>query len=128
MIDIDGFKEYNDSFGHSTGDKVLKILADTILASLRNTDVATRYGGDEFVLILSFTPKGDAINIANRIKENVDKANIPYRELIPSKEFTVSIGLTSFPDDASSATELLEKTDEALYLAKKSGKNKLVYL
>ncbi len=128
MIDIDEFKEYNDTFGHSTGDKVLKILADTIVASLRTTDVATRYGGDEFVLILSQTPKGDAINIANRIKENVEKTNIPHREELPSKELTVSIGLTSYPDDASSVTELLEKTDEAMYLAKKSGRNKLIYL
>lgn len=128
MIDIDGFKEYNDIFGHSTGDRVLKILADNIVASLRNTDVATRFGGDEFVLILSQTPKVDAINLANRIKENAENANIPHKEELPSKELTVSIGLTSYPDDASSITELLEKTDEALYLAKKSGRNKLVYL
>ena len=128
MIDIDGFKEYNDKFGHSTGDRVLKILADAIVASLRNTDLATRFGGDEFVLILSQTPKVDAINLANRIKENAENANIPHKEEFPSKELTVSIGLTSYPDDASSITELLEKTDEALYLAKKSGRNKLVYL
>lgn len=128
MIDIDGFKEYNDMFGHSTGDSVLKILADNIVASLRNTDVATRFGGDEFVLILSQTPKVDAINLANRIKENAENANIPHKEEFPLKELTVSIGLTSYPDDASSITELLEKTDEALYLAKKSGRNKLVYL
>ena len=128
MIDVDGFKEYNDMFGHSTGDSVLKILADNIVASLRNTDVATRFGGDEFVLILSQTPKVDAINLANRIKENAENANIPHKEEFPSKELTVSIGLTSYPDDASSITELLEKTDEALYLAKKSGRNKLVYL
>ena len=128
MVDIDEFKKYNDTYGHITGDRILKILASTILSSLRNIDKAARFGGDEFVLILPQTPKADAINIANRIKENVEKTFLSHSEELPFADLTVSIGLTSYPEDASSAAELLEKTDQALYLAKKSGKNRLVYL
>lgn len=128
MVDVDEFKEFNDTHGHIIGDKVLKDLAAIIVESLRNTDIPARFGGDEFVLILPQTPKADAINIANRIKENVEKTCTPHREEFPYKGLTVSIGLTSYPDDASSAAELFEKTDQALYLAKKGGRNRLVYL
>ncbi len=128
MVDIDEFKKYNDTYGHLIGDRVLKILASTILSSLRNIDKAARFGGDEFVLILPQTPKVDAINIANRIKENVEKIFLSHSEELPFTDLTVSIGLASYPEDASSAAELLDKTDQALYLAKKGGKNRLVYL
>jgi len=128
MIDIDGFKEYNDAYGHITGDKVLKNIATTIVNSLRSIDIAIRFGGDEFVLILPQTPKIEAINIANRIKENVENLYIPLQQELPSKYLTVSIGLSSYPEHASSAAEILEKTDQALYLAKKGGGNRLVYL
>lgn len=128
MIDIDGFKEYNDTFGHIIGDKVLKTLAITIVNSLRSTDIAARFGGDEFVLILPQTHKTEAINIANRIKENIEKVYIPHKGELSFKDLTLSIGLISYPDDASSLAELLEKADQALYLAKKAGRNKLIYL
>jgi diguanylate cyclase (GGDEF)-like protein len=128
MIDIDGFKEYNDTYGHITGDKVLKNIAITIVNSLRSTDIAVRFGGDEFVLILPQTPKIEAINIANRIKESVENLYIPHQQELPTKCLTISIGLSSYPEHASSAAELLEKTDQALYLAKKGGGNRLVYL
>ena len=128
IVDIDGFKEYNDTYGHLTGDDLLKTLATTLSNSLRPSDITVRFGGDEFVSILPQTPKADAIVIANRLRENIEKARIPAPEESPFDNFTVSIGLTTYPDDASSVTELLEKTDQALYLAKKGGKNKLVYL
>jgi len=128
MVDIDGFKEYNDIFGHGEGDRVLKTIATTIVNSLRSMDIAIRYGGDEFVLILPQTYKIEAINIANRIKENIEKIYIPHMEELAFKPLTVSIGLSSYPEHASSAAELLERTDQALYLAKKGGGNRLVYL
>lgn len=127
MLDIDGFKEYNDTFGHIVGDRALKNLATTITLSLRSIDIAARFGGDEFVIILPQTPKVDAIDIANRLRENVEKAYIPHQQELPFKT-TVSMGLASYPEDASSAAELIEKTDQALYLAKKGGRNKLMYL
>ncbi len=128
MLDIDGFKKYNDTFGHLTGDKVLKNLASTISSSLRNIDIVARFGGDEFVIILPRTLKGDAINIANRLRESVAKSKITSQGKPPQNNLTVSIGLTSFPEDASSTNELLEKADQALFRAKKSGRNKLAHL
>jgi diguanylate cyclase (GGDEF)-like protein len=128
MIDVDEFKKFNDLYGHSTGDMILRILASTILSSLRNIDIAVRFGGDEFILLLPQTPKLDAITIGNRILENIEKAYLSHQDELPISDVTVSVGLASFPDDATSAAELLEKTDQALYLAKKGGKNRLVYL
>ncbi len=126
MVDIDGFKEYNDTFGHIAGDNTLKTITTTIIGSLRDIDILTRFGGDEFVVILPQTPKANAINIANRTKDSVEQDSISPKQQLPSN-ITISIGLTSYPDDASSATELLAKADEALYIAKKKGGNKLVY-
>jgi diguanylate cyclase (GGDEF)-like protein len=128
MLDIDGFKNYNDTFGHVTGDRVLKTLATIMTTSIRNIDILARFGGDEFVIILPRTPKSEAINIANRLMENVEKFHVTNQKGLRQNNVTVSIGLSSFPDDASSLTELLERTDQALYLAKKGGRNKLVYL
>jgi len=128
MLDIDGFKNYNDTFGHLTGDRVLKTLAAVMTTSIRNIDILARFGGDEFVIIFPRTPKSEAVNIANRLMENVEKFHITSQKGDQMDNLTVSIGLSSFPDDASSLTELLERTDQALYLAKKGGRNKLVYL
>ncbi len=124
MLDLDKFKEYNDTFGHIAGDNLLKNLAAIMEQSLRTIDIAARFGGDEFVSIFPQTPKVDAIQISNRLKEKVDKALSAHNEM----PLTISMGLATFPDDASSIMELIEKTDQALYLAKKGGGNRVVYL
>jgi len=128
MIDIDNFKAYNDAYGHIKGDQVLKSLADTIASSLRTIDIAGRFGGDEFVVILSQTPKADAISIANRIKERVNATLGTFHVDDSSERMTISMGLTTFPDDTSSIEEVLQKTDEMLYLAKKGGGNRISHL
>jgi len=128
MLDIDGFKTYNDTFGHMAGDKVLKILSQTLSNSLRAIDIAARFGGDEFVVVFPQTPKVDAIPITNRLKEKIEKALTSEHLEKPFKGLTISMGLTTFPDDASSLRELFEKTDQALYLAKKGGGNRVVHL
>jgi diguanylate cyclase (GGDEF)-like protein len=128
MIDIDNFKAYNDTHGHIKGDQVLKALADTIANSLRTIDIAGRFGGDEFVVILSQTPKVDAISIANRIKERVNARLGTFHVDDSSKRMTISMGLTTFPDDTSSIEEVLQKTDEMLYIAKKGGGNRISHL
>ena len=125
MLDMDKFKAYNDTFGHIYGDKLIKALATIMEKSLRNVDIAARFGGDEFVAIFPQTTKADAIHITNRLKEKIDKAL--HQELL-DMPLTVSMGLTTYPDDATSVGELLEKTDQALYLAKRGGGNKVVYL
>jgi diguanylate cyclase (GGDEF)-like protein len=125
MLDLDKFKEYNDTFGHIAGDNLLKNLAHVMEKSLRAIDIAARFGGDEFVTIFPQTPKVDAIQISNRLKEKIDKALRDHNIEMP---LSVSIGLATFPDDASSIMELIEKTDQALYLAKKGGGNRVVYL
>jgi diguanylate cyclase (GGDEF)-like protein len=125
MYDLDGFKEYNDTFGHLAGDNLLRSLAGIINSSLRNIDIAARFGGDEFVSIFPQTPKVDAIQITNRLKEKIDEALSREEIAMP---ITISMGLATYPDDASSIMELIEKTDQALYLAKKGGGNRVVYL
>ncbi len=125
MLDLDKFKEYNDTFGHITGDRLIKALAIIMEKSLRNVDIAARFGGDEFVAIFPQTAKPDAIHITNRLKEKIDKA---LQQELLEMPLTVSMGLATYPDDASSVGELLEKTDQALYLAKRGGGNKVVYL
>lgn len=125
MLDLDKFKEYNDTFGHIAGDNLIKSLAQRMEKSLRAIDIAARFGGDEFVAIFPQTPKIDAIQITNRLKDHIDRALSQHNMEMP---ISVSIGLATYPDDASSIMELIEKTDQALYLAKKGGGNRVVYL
>ncbi len=125
MLDLDRFKEYNDTFGHIAGDNLLKVLAQVIEKSLRSIDIAARFGGDEFVAIFPQTTKVDAIQITNRLKGQIDNTLKKYSPELP---LTISMGLATYPDDASSIMELIEKTDQALYLAKKGGGNRIVYL
>jgi len=125
MLDLDKFKEYNDTFGHIAGDNLIKNLAHRMEKSLRAIDIAARFGGDEFVAIFPQTPKIDAIQITNRLKDHIDMALGQHNV---EMSVSVSMGLATYPDDASSIMELIEKTDQALYLAKKGGGNRVVYL
>ncbi len=125
MLDLDKFKEYNDTYGHIPGDNLIRDLARTLEQSLRTIDIAARFGGDEFVAIFPQTSKDDAIQITNRLKEKIDDSLGRYDVDMP---LSVSMGLATFPDDANSIMELIEKTDQALYLAKKAGGNRVVYL
>lgn len=125
MLDLDKFKEYNDTFGHVAGDNLIRKLAHTMEKSLRTIDIAARFGGDEFVTIFPQTPKVDAIQISNRLKEQIERSLSEHNVEMP---LSISVGLATFPDDASSIMELIEKTDQALYLAKKGGGNRVVYL
>lgn len=114
MLDIDNFKIYNDTQGHQAGDELLKGAAKVFKNSVRNVDIVSRYGGEEFVIILPQADKKAAQIIAERLKVQVGL-------YLPS---TVSIGVASVPDDATEAEQLIQKADSALYQAKKTGKNK----
>jgi diguanylate cyclase (GGDEF)-like protein len=126
MIDVDNFKIYNDSLGHPAGDQALKFLAWLLKHHARASDVVCRYGGEEFTMILPETNTAAGKMAAERLRQKVEEAEFYQQDVMPSKNLTVSIGVACFPDDAQSAEELLSKADQALYQAKKEGKNRIV--
>ena len=121
FLDLDGFKEINDQHGHEFGDLVLKATADRIRDEIRETDTVARIGGDEFVIILSSLPES---NIADRIAESVIK-RIAQPVQIRSDEVTISasIGISLYPQDGTTAKELIRSADDAMYKVKHQGKN-----
>ncbi len=123
LIDIDNFKYINDNFGHITGDKALKILADMINHSLRSSDMAFRFGGEEFVLLLPETNIHDAEVVAERIRESVSQ--ILSHDGKNSFSFTISLGLAQLQSNEE-GYHLFERADIALYEAKHMGKNMTV--
>lgn len=121
FLDIDNFKNFNNSFGHQVGDKILFDCATIILNSIRQTDLAYRYGGEEIVMLLCGCDKKEAVRLAEKIVESIRKHdNSPYSHI------TVSAGVASFPDDAHSFDQLVRASDSALLIAKNSGKDRVV--
>jgi len=119
-LDIDNFKQVNDSYGHAAGDTVLKTIANTIENCIRSSDIVFRAGGEEFIILLSNTRKKGALLLAERIRKTIEGYDINYNDkTIP---VTASIGVACFEKGDNSET-LYEKTDSALYQAKNSGRN-----
>ncbi len=126
LLDIDDFKKYNDGFGHQAGDQALQLISQTIMVTVRKVDIVTRFGGEEFLIILPETEKNTARSIAERIIARIDHLGTSDSEDNLRDRLTVSIGLASFPVDAKDEKDLVGKADIALYEAKREGKNKLV--
>lgn len=124
MIDVDRLKYVNDTFGHETGDRMLKLIAQCIGNELRQTDVVARYGGDEFVALLSETPSRGALEVSNRIKEAVAACRLDNGH--KQVTLSVSIGIATYPDDGHNIDSLLARADRAMYLAKQGGRNGVV--
>lgn len=122
MMDIDNFKHVNDTYGHLIGDRVLKEIAVTIKNTCRNIDVPARYGGEEFTVILPETAAKDATIIAERLRKNIEKIEIPIDDKVTLKA-TVSIGISEYPSSATDSENLIKTADDALYKAKNDGKN-----
>ena len=123
VADIDHFKSVNDKYGHQVGDHVLVEVADCLRKGLRSYDVASRYGGEEFVLILPATPAEAGIEVAERLRRSVENMIL---EAPMEGPVTVSIGISSFPDgEADDAYSLVRRADKALYRAKKNGRNRI---
>jgi len=122
MVDIDFFKNYNDSFGHQVGDELLTIISQLLQDHSRKIDHACRYGGEEFSLILPQTNKKDAYIIAERLRKAVEKKF--SQADFNNQKITISLGVASFPEDASDKTELLSLADKALFKSKNTGRNK----
>lgn len=124
MIDIDRFKTINDKFGHAFGDKVLREIARVGMESCRTTDLFTRYGGEEFAMIVPQTAKQECLQLTERIRRAIADLKIPFDSSI-SVSITVSIGVASIPEDASTREELFFLADQALYDAKRAGRNQV---
>lgn len=127
MVDIDNFKYYNDTFGHTFGDKILKDVSSILKQNSRHCDHVCRYGGEEFVVILPGANKEGACMIAERLRKAVDSYRANYengREKRVLESITVSIGISNFPVDAKDRYDLIVKADQALYKAKRLGKNR----
>jgi diguanylate cyclase (GGDEF)-like protein len=122
MVDIDWFKKLNDTYGHEVGNIVLKTLSDIIKSCIRDVDVFARYGGEEFVIILPQTGVREAERIGERIRSRVEAKVIDVGQSGRVK-ITVSVGVSSFPENGKSHEELVAVADQALYRAKGSGKN-----
>jgi diguanylate cyclase (GGDEF)-like protein len=125
MLDLDDFKAFNDVYGHQSGDQALRKLAWLLQRSSRSYDLVARYGGDEFVIILPETGKKIAAEVAERIRGAVEKAAIEGEEPALDGHFTASLGLASFPEDATDQGDLIRKADLALYQAKTCGRNRV---
>lgn len=125
FIDIDYFKHYNDLYGHQKGDNILKELAAIVSNSVREEDIVARYGGEEFAVILDDTTEKEALEIAERIRANVEETYFEGEENQPKGKITTSIGVSVFPDKAKDEVELIKSADDALYRAKFFNKNRV---
>jgi diguanylate cyclase (GGDEF)-like protein len=121
MVDIDKFKNINDTYGHMVGDEVLKKLAKILVKNIRKTDIASRWGGEEFLILLSETNLEQAIEVAEKIRKTIEKESFPKDIRI-----TVSIGVDSV-ENHEHIKDLLILVDEKLYKAKESGRNRVEY-
>ncbi len=120
MIDLDDFKKFNDSAGHLKGDAALQMISQIIQKNCRKIDILCRYGGEEFSLILPHNGKKEALLLGERIRKSIARSHFL------DNGFTVSIGIASFPEDAANKKSLIERADEALYEAKRQGKNRVI--
>ncbi|CAN5316740.1 hypothetical protein BH20ACI2_BH20ACI2_14570 [soil metagenome] len=120
MLDVDEFKSYNDNFGHPAGDEALKLVGNVMRETLRGADVAARFGGEEFAILLPQTTSDEARTIAERIRANVEQAKFPKRPV------TISIGVASCSAELCRDADLISAADKALYRAKRGGRNRVL--
>lgn len=125
MLDLDHFKKINDTFGHDAGDLVLKELGQILNSDIRLGDIASRYGGEEFVLLLYDIDAQAAKMKAENLRSAISNLQVKYGAQ-PVGQITASIGISVYPDDAKSPAEVIEAADKALYQAKNKGRNKVI--
>lgn len=125
MIDVDGLKTINDRYGHAAGSRLIRAIAHTIRECARDSDVLARYGGDEFVILMTHTSTRDAVIPAERIRNAIHTTGIDIKGRRINA--SASIGIASFPDNVRNAREVFDKADVALYQSKQAGRNKVTW-
>ncbi|MFW2487390.1 bifunctional diguanylate cyclase/phosphohydrolase [Clostridium chromiireducens] len=125
FIDIDYFKQYNDTHGHQKGDYILKKIGGIIKSAVRKDDIAARYGGEEFAIVLPNTDEGQAMDIAEKLRKEIEVTYFEGEENQPGGKITASIGVSIYPDKAKNDIELIKSADDALYRAKFFNKNRV---
>lgn len=128
MFDIDFFKRFNDTYGHACGDYVLQTVAKIIRSCIRSKDLASRYGGEEFTVMLDNTNKDDAMTVADRIRSKVEQYDFCYEN--QHVKVTISLGVTLFDAEKNPVTspkQIVDQADQALYVSKRSGRNRVTF-
>jgi two-component system cell cycle response regulator len=128
MIDVDNFKIYNDTLGHSAGDAILRDMGQVLRNCIREVDFAARYGGEEFAVVLPYVSRENAIIVAERIHKALTSHEFFHDESVGLENPTVSMGIAVFPEEASTKADLMKQADAMLYLAKQKGKNQYCFL
>lgn len=126
ILDVDHFKNYNDTLGHPAGDEVLRRLSSLMRDHLRATDFLARYGGEEFALLMVNTPRKEAILAVQRILDAVEQYPFPDEHVQPRGHITVSAGVAAAPEEGSEPSTIIHAADVALYKAKRDGRNRIV--
>lgn len=128
MFDIDFFKRFNDTYGHACGDYVLQTVAKITRSCIRSRDLASRYGGEEFTLLLDNTEKEDALTVAERLRTKIEQYDFKYEN--QHVKVTVSLGVTEFNPETNAVTSpklLVDQADQALYVSKRNGRNQVTF-
>lgn len=126
ISDVDNFKHYNDTHGHQMGDVVLARISGILKNRVRRGDLAARFGGEEFVVILPKCGSENAMRIAEQLRVAVEEEDIPYQDQQPLGNLTATFGVATFPEDADDVETLLKKADDCLYKGKESGRNVVI--
>lgn len=124
LIDVDHFKRVNDTLGHCAGDAALRQIAETCVQSVRETDVVGRFGGEEFIIVMPHTNAEAARQVAERIRRSIGRQRFSWQQ--KSAAITISLGVAEVQGESASFNELIRVTDEALYAAKRAGRNRVV--
>jgi diguanylate cyclase (GGDEF)-like protein len=125
MLDVDHFKKFNDMFGHDAGDTVLKELGDHLAKCIRREDLACRYGGEEFTLILPESSLEDTRRRAEELRKTFQQLSVKHRSIVLGK-VTLSLGVAAFPEHGTTSVDLLAAADAALLRAKREGRNRVL--
>jgi two-component system cell cycle response regulator len=126
ILDIDYFKSVNDTYGHDSGDEVLREFSSRIAANIRGIDLAARYGGEEFVVVMPDTDVGYAFTVAERLRQSIESVPFNLTRAAKKIKVTTSIGIASSPGTPDKPDALLHRADQALYRAKREGRNRVV--